>query len=173
LKKLIVHSPEKIQIINEEIKAKNDSVSKFLEDTESSQKNLERHLKLHESLLKCLNEYETLTIDSENVTIKLKERNEFIYVLEEERNKKDKLLIEIKSKIENINKSLVNLSEYILEFHNKQKKALELKEDTFNSSKEKLQNYQKRLSELNDAIKLQLSNNKNIEENVNYFYILD
>jgi chromosome segregation ATPase len=166
LKSQIVHSPEKLQIIIEELKVNKENLSTNIQESNTTIKNCERHQKILESLTKIFNENENLILDLDKVINNLTQVNAVIYEDTECKNKKEKNLNEFESKIDNLTKTLNNLGEYTVEFYRKQKSALVSKDELLASVKEKFQSHQKRLNEINEMIKVQMSNNKAFEENV-------
>ena len=170
LKGQIVHSPEKMQIILEEFKSTIDGLVSNTTELELNMKNSEKHQNILEGLILLFNEYENLITDLEKTMSRLSSVNKVIYEDNDNKIKKEKILAEIQSSIENIDKSLSNLGDYSNEFHSKQKKNVEVKEESLVQVKEKLQGHQKRLSDVNEMIRIQLMTNKAIEEQVYLIY---
>jgi chromosome segregation ATPase len=166
LKGHIVHSPEKLQSVLEELKIKNETINSQVEELENNIKNYERNLKILDVLIKHFNYYESILDDLEKINMSSIKIEEVIYLTQEEKFKKEKGLNEIFSKIDNLDKSLRSLTDYLEDFYQKQKKAAESKDENISQIREKLSLAQKKLTELNDHLKSQLNTNISIEEKV-------
>jgi hypothetical protein len=166
LKGQIVHSPEKLQNVLDELKIKNESVNIQVEEIENNIKNYEKNFKILDFLGKHFNYYEGLLEDLEKINVQSAKIEEVIYHTQEEKLKKEKMLNDIYSKIDNLEKSLRSLGDYLEDFYQKQKKSAESKEESISQIKEKLYASQKRLTDLNEVLKSQLSTNSSIEEKV-------
>jgi chromosome segregation ATPase len=172
LKGHIVHSPEKLQSVLEELKIKNEAINTQVEEIENNIKNYERNLKILDVLIKHFNYYEGLLEDLEKINMNSIKIEEVIYLTQEEILKKEKGLNEIFSKIDNLDKSLRSLTDYLEDFYQKQKKAAESKDENISQIREKLSLAQKKLTELNDLLKSQLNTNISIEEKVRFLITL-
>ena len=169
LKGLIVHSPETTQNLLEEYKDK-------IEKIKLNNYELENILKMHEkdytNLLlfsKLVNEYESSILELDKLNSKMSLLSSTIHDIYDNKVKKEKTISEKKSQIDNLNKSIKNIDEYLEEFVLKQKKNIELKDDKINIEKEKYQDSQKRIQELNKLLKEQNDKNTDTQNNVIIF----
>jgi len=167
----IVHSPDKMQMLLEQLKETLNSQAVINEDLEQELKTKEKQLKNLEFLTKLTNEYETFILDLEKQVEKFQTLNKLIYDDTETIHKKEKHLNETQSKIDNLGKSLNSFNLYTHEFHQKQKAILECREDVLTQAKEKYQNNLKKINEIQEGIKNQTIKNKSIEDKVSRNYL--
>jgi hypothetical protein len=97
--------------------------------------------------------------------------NNIIYETSETKNKKEKLIIEIHSQLDNLNKTLINLTEYMKEFHSNQRENLENKDKMVRDIKERYNSYNKSLNEVVEVLKAYYVRTKQVEKEVKLFFI--
>jgi hypothetical protein len=162
----IVHSPEKMMIILEDMKNNIEIMNAHISENEINYKNAERHSKNLEIILKYVSELESYYLELDKNLNKLLHANKLIYEETEIKNRKEKTLTEMNSKIDNAIKSISALTSYSEEFHLKQKKIVELKDESLISAKEKLAQITKRINEIIELIGQQINFNKSYEEKI-------
>jgi DNA repair exonuclease SbcCD ATPase subunit len=161
-------------LLIEELKATIDRCNQSNEQLEQEYKSTDKYFGSLEFVSKLINEYELKVKDLEKTESKLTEINKIIYEDTQLKIRKEKEISEILAKINNIQITIEKMQDYHKEFNSRQKKNIENEDYNLNEAREKYNQTQKRLLELNELIKEQQTKNTNLEDGVNNnFYNID